>query len=74
MSEITEIEIKSMTKEQNYMRGYRDGKFDVLDKIKTEVLLRDKNVKDVRIDRHCFFTAEEIFEIIDKHIEERSEV
>ena len=34
MSEISEIEIKSMTKEQNYMRGYRDGKSDVLDKIK----------------------------------------
>ena len=40
-----------------------------LDKIKTEILLRDKNVKDVRTDGHCFFTAEEIFEIINKHIE-----
>lgn len=37
MSEITEIEIKSMTKEQNYMRGYEDGKNDVLDKIRTEI-------------------------------------
>lgn len=37
MSEITEIEIKSMTKEQNYMRGYRDGKFDVLDGIREEI-------------------------------------
>ena len=34
MSEISETEIKSMTKEQNYMRGYKDGKSDVLDKIK----------------------------------------
>lgn len=34
MSEISETEIKSMTREQNYMRGYRDGKSDVLDKIK----------------------------------------
>lgn len=37
MSVITESEIKSMTKEQNYMRGYADGKSDVLDKIKEEV-------------------------------------
>lgn len=37
MSEITETEIKSMTKEQNYMRGYRDGKSDVLDKISAEI-------------------------------------
>ena len=34
MSEISETEIKSMTKEQNYMRGYEDGKSDVLDNIK----------------------------------------
>ena len=37
MSEISETEIKSMTKEQNYMRGYEDGKSDVLDKLKTEI-------------------------------------
>jgi hypothetical protein len=37
MSEISETEIKSMTKEQNYIRGYRDGKSDVLDKIRDEI-------------------------------------
>lgn len=37
MSEISEIEIKSMTKEQNYMRGYENGKSDVLDKIRAEI-------------------------------------
>ena len=37
MSEISEIEIISMTKEQNYMRGYADGKSDVLDKIRAEI-------------------------------------
>lgn len=37
MSEISEIEIKSMTKEQNYMCEYRDGKSDTLDKIKSYV-------------------------------------
>ena len=39
----------------------------VLDKIRAEILLRDKTVKDVRTDGHCFFTAEEIFGIIDKY-------
>ncbi len=38
MSERTETEIKSMTKEQNYMCGYRDGKSDVLEKIRAEIL------------------------------------
>lgn len=37
MSEISETEIKSMTKEQNYMRGYADGKSDVLDNIRAEI-------------------------------------
>ena len=37
MSEISENEIKSMTKEQNYMRGYENGKSDVLDKIRAEI-------------------------------------
>ena len=37
MSEISETEIKSMTKEQNYTRGYFDGKQDVLDKIRAEI-------------------------------------
>ncbi len=37
MSEVSETEINSMTKEQNYMRGYKDGKSDVSDKIRAEV-------------------------------------
>lgn len=37
MSEISETEIKAMTKEQNYLRGYADGKSDVLDNIRTEI-------------------------------------
>jgi hypothetical protein len=41
MSEISEIEIKSMTKEQNYMRGYEDGRADALDKIRAEILYQD---------------------------------
>ena len=38
MSERTENDIKSMTKEQNYICGYKDGKSDVLDKIRAEIL------------------------------------
>ena len=37
MSVITETDIKKMTKEQNYMRGYRDGMSDTLDKIRAEL-------------------------------------
>ena len=42
MSEISETEIKSMSKEQNYMRGYKDGKSDVLDKIRAEIDRQEK--------------------------------
>ena len=67
MSEISESEIKSMTKEQNYMRGYEDGKSDVLDKIRAE------------IDQYLFqneFGSEyrkEISQIIDKYKAEGSD-
>lgn len=37
MSEISEVEIKAMSKEQNYLRGYSDGKSDTLDKIRAEI-------------------------------------
>ncbi len=37
MSEISETEIKAMTKEQNYIRGYKNGKSDVLHKITDEI-------------------------------------
>ena len=52
MSEISETEIKSMTKEQNYMRGYSDGKQDVIDQIRTEIEKLEINghIRDVE----CF--------------------
>lgn len=37
MSEISEAEIKAMTKEQNYIFGYKDGKSDVLDEIRAKI-------------------------------------
>ena len=39
----------------------------VLDKLRAEIIAKDKNVKAVRSDGCCFFTAEELLEIIDKY-------
>ena len=65
MGEISEIEIKSMTKEQNYMRGYFDGKQDVLDKIKSEI----KEYADKRKDSLYGDGLRHALEIIDKYRE-----
>lgn len=37
-----------------------------LDNIKAEIIAIDKNVKAVRSDNCCFFTAEEVLEVIDR--------
>ena len=69
MSKISETEIKSMTKEQNYMRGYEDGKSDVLDKIRAEIQgLRNCSCScsDGIID--------DVEEIIDKYTAEKERV
>ena len=39
----------------------------MLDSIKADIIARDKNIKAVRRDGCCFFTAEEVLEIIDKY-------
>ena len=39
----------------------------VLDKIRSEIITRDRNIKAIRSDDCCFFTAEEILEILDKY-------
>ena len=70
MSEISEIEIKSMTKEQNYMRGYEDGKSDVLDKIR-------ERIKEIKTDTMYKYVGDfrygvdTVIEIIDKYKAER---
>ena len=64
-----EFELQAQEEHKAYQRGFNAGQKSVLDKIRVEILLRDKNVKDVRTDGHCFFTADEIFEIIDKYKE-----
>ena len=53
-----------------YQAGLMDapeGMIEVLDAIKAEVIRRDRNVKTVRSDGRCLFTAEEILEIIDNY-------
>ena len=75
-NELSETEIKSMTKEQNYMRGYRDGKSDVLDKIRTEITAIAINGQ---VDEHTAFirTGEQVkqmaLDIIDKYKAESAE-
>ena len=64
MSEISETEIKSMTKEQNYMRGYKDGKSDVLDKIRAEIT-EYKDNKIIHLERNEMIDI--VLDIIDKY-------
>lgn len=66
MSEITETKIKSMTKEQNYMCGYRDGKSDVLNKLRAEIEQIEINghIRDVECFNAGLNTA---VKIIDKY-------
>lgn len=69
MSEISEIKIKSMTKEQNYMRGYEDGKSDVVDEIKAEI---DAQYKWLMQTNHTLYDIDVAFDVIrhciNKHI------
>ena len=70
MREISEIEIKSMTKEQNYMRGYKDGKSDILDQIETEIEQIEINghIRDVE----CFTAGlNAALNIINQHKKEK---
>lgn len=68
MSEISESEIKSMNKEQNYMRGYEDGKSDVLDKIRAEIDEQYDRVHPYNIS--CAEGLEMALNIVDKYIAE----
>ena len=70
MSEISETEIKAMTKEQNYMHGYADGKTDVLDKIRVEIeqeYLAEGHSSDY------WSGIDKCLQIIDKYKAEREE-
>jgi hypothetical protein len=74
MSERTETEIKSITKEQNYMCGYRDGKSDVLDKIRAEIVELTKCPYGTEClgagcpsNTDCMLCGDHVLEIIDKY-------
>ncbi len=69
MSEISEAEIKAMTKEQNYIRGYKDGKSDVLDEIRAEIASLEEGISSYFNDRPWVF-KDEVLQIIDKYREE----
>ena len=71
MSQITESEIKSMTKEQNYMRGYAGGKSDVLDKMRAEIKEVKNNLLFNMVSKDTIL--EVIIEIIDKYKAESEE-
>ena len=66
MGEISETEIKSMTKEQNYMRGYKDGKSDVLDRISAEI-------EEIETYDGLYIDRAYVFQIIDKYIAKSEE-
>lgn len=61
----------------DYVNAYTDEGVttadDVLDKIRAEIIARDRKIKTIRSDGCCFFTVEEVLEIIDKYRNEVSE-
>lgn len=68
MCEISENEIKSMTKEQNYMRGFEDGKSDVLDKIRAEIeQLKLHKAQFITNDNKVCIDSQEVLNVIDKY-------
>lgn len=66
MSVKSETEIKSMTKLQNYMFGYTDGKTDVLDKIKEEIAELNL-IGYATIDGKRELASRAVMQIIDKY-------
>lgn len=74
MSEISETEIKAMTKEQNYLRGYKDGKSDVLDKLRTEITYKQEIELKGEETSEWNECIKEVLEVIDKYKLESEEV
>ena len=74
MSEISEAEIKTMSKEQNYLRGYSDGKSDTLDKIRAEIEELDRYYDNdyFSINNCPMYKCNEVLQIIDKYKAERN--
>ena len=65
-----------MTKEQNYMRGYRDGKSDILNKIRAEIesVIQEETVIVHPEARNGYESVvskldpDDVFQIIDKYM------
>lgn len=72
MSQISEKEIKSMTKEQNYMRGYKDGKSDILDKIRADIE-EIHLIGYATVDGKREISSRAVMQILDKYRAERSD-
>lgn len=45
--------------------GWEQGRKALIDELKAEIIARDKYVKAIRSDNHCFFIVEEVLEILD---------
>lgn len=56
-------------KQWEYDRGYDKGKSDILDKISTEIKETANKIRNIRNDNLCFFTEQDVLEIIDKYRE-----
>ena len=75
MSEISETEIEAMTKEQNYMRGYKDGKSDVLEELRAEIqdIAFDSQEIDGEHESFIIVDFNDVLNIIDKYKKEVEE-
>jgi hypothetical protein len=62
MSEISEAEIKAMSKEQNYLKGYADGKSDTLNKIRAEII----QMPTISLNANDIYKAD-VLAVIDKY-------
>lgn len=66
MSEISETEIKKLTKAQNYFRGYFDGKSDILEQIRSEI---DQITDTMGVSYNQYVSKIDVLQIIDKYRE-----
>ena len=49
--------------------GYTKGQADILDKIKAEIKETADKIRNIRNDNLCFFTEQDVLQIIDKYRE-----
>jgi hypothetical protein len=74
MSSITDTEIRHLTKEQNYFRGYHDATEDILSdlkQIKDEIIALKPTNKNFRHYEGETRMANNVLEILDEYIGEK---